>query len=95
MTTASNATLEEMPEDFLIKKFLLKNKAEVKGMFLTEYDQEKVRAYLRLEAEEQTNERVATDMLKDGKPLEEIMKYSRLAKDAIVKLANSLGVATI
>ena len=52
-----------MPDDFLIKKFLLKNKAEVKGMFLTEYDQEKVGAYLRLEAEEQAREQVATDML--------------------------------
>ena len=32
-------------------------------MFLTEYDQEKVGAYLRLEAEEQAREQVATDML--------------------------------
>ena len=64
-------------------------------MFLTEYDQEKVLAYERLEGIEQTNERVATDMLKDGKPLEEIIKYSRLAKDAIVKIANSLGVTAI
>ena len=60
---AVDAAIYEMPDDFLIKKFLLKNKAEVKGMFLTEYDQEKVLAYERLEVEEQTNERVATDML--------------------------------
>ena len=68
-------------------------------MFLTEYDQEKVLAYERLEGVEhgveQANERVATDMLKDGKPLEEIIKYSRLAKEAIVKIANSLGVTAI
>ena len=60
-------------------------------MFLTEYDQEKVLAYERLEVEE----RVATDMLKDGKPLDEIIKYSRLAKDAVVKIADSLGVTAI
>ena len=88
---AVDAALDEMPDDFLIKKFLLKNKAEVKGMFLTEYDQEKVLAYERLEVEE----RVATDMLKDGEPLAKIVRYSRLAEDAILKLANSLGVTAI
>ena len=68
-------------------------------MFLTEYDQEKVLAYERLEGFErgieQNQEQVAIDMLKDGKPLAEIMKYSRLAKEAIVKIANSLGVTAI
>ena len=93
--TAVDAALDEMPDDFLIKKFLLKNKAEVKRMFLTEYDQEKVLAYERLESIEQTNERVATDMLKDGEPLEKIVRYSRLAEDAILKLANSLGITAI
>ena len=88
-----------MLDDFLIKKFLLKNKAEVKGMFLTEYDQEKVLAYERLEwiehGVEQTREQVASDMLRDGEPLAKIVRYSRLAEDAILKLANSLGVTTI
>ena len=85
-----------MLDDFLIKKFLLKNKAEVKGMFLTEYDQEKVGAYLRLEAEEQAREQVATDMLMKKKyPLSDIKEISRLSEDAILKLANSLGVTTL
>ena len=39
---AVDRAIGEMPEDFLIKRFLLLNKAEVKGMFLTEYDQNKV-----------------------------------------------------
>ena len=96
---AVDAALDEMPDDFLIKKFLLKNKAEVKGMFLTEYDQEKVGAYLRLEGiehgVEQTREQVASDMLKDGEPLAKIVRYSRLTEDSILKLANSLGVTAI
>lgn len=93
---AVDAALDEMPDDFLIKKFLLKNKAEVKGMFLTEYDQEKVLAYERLEVEEQTNERVATDMLMEKKyPLSDIKKISRLSEDVILNLANSLGVTAI
>ena len=93
---AVDAALDEMPDDFLIKKFLLKNKAEVKGMFLNEYDQEKVGAYLRLEAEEQAREQVATDMLMKKKySLSDIKEISRLSEDVILKLANSLGVTAI
>ena len=32
---AVELALSEMSDDFIIKKFLLANKAEVKGMFLT------------------------------------------------------------
>ena len=100
---AVDAAIDEMPDDFLIKKFLLKNKAEVKGMFLTEYDQEKVLAYERLEGIEQgiergiekNQEQVASDMLKDNYPLSAIKKISRLSEDVILKLANSLGVTAI
>ena len=41
------------------------------------------------------NERVATDMLRDGKPIDEIKKYSKLAEDAIRNLAKTLGVAVL
>ncbi|MBR3539388.1 MAG: hypothetical protein IKN79_10020 [Eubacterium sp.] len=39
--------------------------------------------------------RVATDMLKDGKPLEEISKYSKLTEKAIRALAKTIGVAVL
>ena len=80
--------IEEMPEEFVIRAFLLQNKAEVKGMFLTEYDQDKVLAQERREVEY----RVAVDMLRDGEPLEKIKRYSRLAEEVIRSLANGLGV---
>ena len=35
---------------------------------------------------------VATDMLQDGKPLDEIKKYSKLSESALRNLAESLGV---
>ena len=80
--------INEMPDDFVIKKFLLSNKAEVKGMFLTEWDQEKVLAQERREVEY----RVATDMLKKNLPLSLIREISRLSEDTIRSLANTLGV---
>ena len=38
---AIDKALDDMLEDFVIKKLLLENKAEVKGMLLTEWDWEK------------------------------------------------------
>ena len=36
------AAVDEMPEDFLIRDFIIANRAEVKTMLLTEYNEEKV-----------------------------------------------------
>ena len=38
---------------------------------------------------------VAVDMLRDRKPISEIIRYSRLAEDTIRSLAASLGVQVI
>ena len=40
-------------------------------------------------------ERVATDMLREGEPLEKIARYSRLAEDTIRNLAINLGIAVL
>ena len=96
LESAVDLALAEMPDDFIIKKFLLSNRAEVKGMFLTEWEQEKVleqeRRHSIKQGINQTNERVATDMLKDGEPIAKIVKYSRLAEDAIISLADKLKI---
>ena len=49
----------------------------------------------RQKAENEINERVATDMIKDGKPLSEILKYSKLTEATVRKLAKSMGVAVL
>ena len=91
LEVAIDAAINEMA-DFVIKKFLLSNKVEVKGMFLTEWDQEKVLAQERREAEYMANERVATDMLIEKLPLPLIVKISKLSEERIRSLANTLGV---
>ena len=45
--------------------------------------------------EAEVNERVATDMIRDGEPLAKIKKYSQLPEAAIRKLADSMGVAVL
>ncbi len=95
LEAAIDAAIDDMPDEFVIKRFLLLNKAEVKGMFLTEYDQNKVLEQQRRETERITHEQVATDMLKKNLPLTLIAEISRLSEDVILNIARSLGVNVI
>ena len=99
LEAAVDAAINEMPNEFVIKKFLLSNKAEVKGMFLTEWDQEKVLEQERRDSIKQginqTNQRVATDMLKKNLPISLIEEISKLSEETIRKIANNLGIAVI
>ncbi len=88
---AVDAALAEMPDNFLIRKFLLLNKAEVKGMFLTEWDQDKVIKQERRDEQK----RVARDMLLENYPLSAIEKISKLSEDTIRSLAKTLGVTVL
>ena len=47
------------------------------------------------EAANEINERVATDMLRDGEPLDKVLRYSHLKEDAIRNIAASLGISVI
>jgi len=100
------AAINEMPDSFAIKRFLISNQAEVKGMFLAAYDEEKDRVKAlkeqerlireaKQEAESQANERTAEDMLRDEEPLAKILKYSRLPEERIRQIAQRLGVAVV
>lgn len=42
LDAAVDAALDGMPDTFLIKEFVLGNRSEVKSMFLTEYNEEKI-----------------------------------------------------
>ena len=104
LEAAIDAAIDEMPEDFLLKKFLVLHRAEVKGMYLTEWDEEEAHAVWREEGREEGLKegrkegmkegmmRVASDMLKKNYPLEAIMDISRLSREVILNLAHSLGV---
>ncbi len=42
---AIDAAIDAMQDDFMINYLLIENRAEVKNLLLTEYDEEKRRAY--------------------------------------------------
>ena len=67
---AVDAALEELPDDSLIKPFLVANKAEVKRMCITEYDEARTFAEQREEGKEEGIEigglRMLIGLVKDG-----------------------------
>ena len=99
LDAAVDAAIEEMSDEFSLKSFLIANRAEVKGMFLTEYDEEKTLAKERQEGarekEAEVNERVATDLIKEGMPASFIAKISKLSEETVRKLAKSMGIASL
>ena len=95
LDSAIDSSIDEMPDDFEIKQFIVGNRAEVKNMFLTEYDEEKALQQTKQEGIDEANERVASDMLQDGKPLTEITKYSRLSESAVRFIAAQRGFAIV
>ena len=53
---AVDRAVDEMPKDFLIREFIVENRAEVKDMCLTEYNEEEVAELFREEGREEGRE---------------------------------------
>ena len=62
LDAAIDASVDEMPEDFVIHEFIIANRAEVKAMLLTEYNEEKVMEKERQEGEKKGREEERKDM---------------------------------
>ena len=84
---AVDAALDEMSADFEIKGFLFENRAEVKSMCITEYDEEETMEMFREEGREEGRaegraegqeeaDRIAVDLCKDlgGSSMDAIAK---------------------
>ena len=107
MSSAIDRAISDMPDSFVIRTMIEAHRAGVKKMFLTEYDEEKMKEQERKEAfadgyadgidagVAEANERVAADMLKKKYPLDAIKDISRLSEAHIRKLAKSLGVVVL
>ena len=64
---AVDKALEDMPDDFVIKPFLMANRAEVKHMCITEYDEERTFAAMRREEREIGREEGIAEGIAKGK----------------------------
>ena len=62
LDAAIDVAVDEMPEDFAIHEFIIANRAEVKTMLLTEYNEEKVMEMERQEGERKGQNEMKKDM---------------------------------
>ena len=110
LENAVDNAFDDLPKDFVILQFLLKNKAEVKGMCLFEYNQEKHMKALKEEGikegvekgrEEGIREGVEKGVKKgrkEGKEEERIrllIKWVNLGKFTIKEAADEAGISEI
>ncbi len=103
LAQAVDAAIDEMPDDSLLEKFLLSHRAEVKGMYLTEYDEAKERMHAiregrdegRAEGRNEEKTRFVSEMLRKNLPLNLIEEISQLSKDVIYSIAQNIGVPVI
>ena len=100
--------LGDMPDSFVLKAFLMANRAEVKGMFLEDYNEESFRREMRAEGYEDGREEgredgleegyencrkdMTVNMLKKGTPISFIAEVSMMPEDKIKELAAELGI---
>ncbi len=90
LEAAVDAAIDEMPDDFMIKQFLVGNRAEVKALFFIEYDEKRAKEQERQEGRID----VATNMIKEGGVSASfIAKVCSLSEDDVRNLAKSLNVA--
>ena len=94
LEAAVDAAIDEMPDDFMIKTFLIGNRAEVKSMFLLEYDEKRAKEQERQEGREEERIDVASNMIKEGGVSASfIAKVCSLSEDSVHNLAKSLNIA--
>jgi predicted transposase YdaD len=100
---AVDHTIDEMPEDFQIREFLIGNRAEVKSMCLTEYNEAETMQMFKEEGREEgraegialgtvkRDEEKITEMLCRGKTVEEIVDFCGYPDEQVRKISDRLS----
>ena len=83
LEAAVDASVDEMPEDFVIREFIIANRAEVKTMLLTEYNEEKVMEKERQEGHKEGKKEGQKEMKKDMAGLMNYLLSNGRSDDAL------------
>ena len=89
---AVGKAINEMPDDFEIKSFLIGHKAEVTDMCLTEYNEAETMNMFKEEGREEARIEIVETMLKNGKTVEEIVSFCELPEDFVRKVEKEMSV---
>ena len=87
---AVDKALDAMPEDFKLKQLLIANKAEVRQMCITEYNEAETMAQFKEEGREEGKEENALTMLRDNLALDKVALYSGVPMFRILELQKTL-----
>lgn len=94
ISVAVDKAINEMPDDFEIKSFLIGHKAEVTNMCLTEYNEAETMNMFKEEGREEGREaeRVETveKLIRKGKNIEEIADLLDLSLDFVREISCNL-----
>ena len=90
---AIDLALAELPDDSLIKPFLIRNRAEVKSMFITEYDEQRAFAEQKAEgfAEGRAEGRAKglEEGIAEGEAIGAIRTLAGLVKDGLITISQA------
>ena len=94
VTSAIDQAITAMPDDFIIKPFLVAHKAEVKGMLLEEYNETEVMELFKEEGREEGREEGEFNMLVNlaGKKM---ITIEQAAKEAGISVDEFLQKMTV
>ncbi len=95
LEAAIDLAIDEMPKDFVIRSFIIGNRAEVKKMLLTEWNQQEMLQRDRDEVRMDERQRIAKEMLQENLPIAMITKISKLSEDVVRSLASSRSSALV
>ena len=104
---AVDQAIDELPEDFEIRPFLVGHRAEVKSMCITEYNEEETMLLFKEQGREEGREEgigigeqnraneMAKRMIRAKEPGDKIVLYTGLGKEDVNKLAGSLNIILV
>lgn len=104
---AVDQAINELPEDFEIRSFLIGHRAEVKSMCITEYNEEETMQLFKEQGREEGREEgigigeqnraneMAERMIRAKEPGDKIVLYTGLGKEDVNKLAGSLNTILV
>ncbi len=85
---AVDRAIQEMPDDFETRQFLIGHRAEVKDMCITEYNEAQTLQMIREEGREagqlEMARKMAFNMLKDGEPMDKIARFLEYPPETIL-----------
>ena len=89
LETAIDLAIAEMAEDSIIKPFLISNRAEVKSMFITEYDEARTFAEQKAEGREQGLEEGRAEGRAEGEITGTMKTLKGLVRDGLLTLSQA------